>query len=128
MYKYKALKRNGKRIDEHRLLMQEHLGISLEYNQVVHHIDGNCGNNKIANLQVMSRSVHAKWHGFGGETRDVRRAIGRQKSPWRPEYTQYVFLFRSHHYSYQKIASMFNMHRKMICRIVNGRHWSVKHD
>ena len=59
---YVALKRNGKRIDEHRLIAG--CG-NAGYNVIVHHKDGNKRNNDPANLEVMTRSEHAKHHGFG---------------------------------------------------------------
>lgn len=43
--KYKAVKRNGKKYDEHRLIMEEYLGRKLRPDEVVHHKDGNKQNN-----------------------------------------------------------------------------------
>lgn len=51
---------------EHRALMQEHLGRKLKHDEVVHHINENKSDNRIQNLQVLTRSEHAKIHGFGG--------------------------------------------------------------
>ena len=62
MYKYKALKVDGKRIDEHRFIMQNHIGRKLSTNEVVHHIDGNKLNNDISNLEIVSRSNHSRLH------------------------------------------------------------------
>jgi hypothetical protein len=62
MYKYKALKRDRKRIDEHRFIMEILLGRKLSSSEVVHHIDGNGRNNDIKNLQVMSLYEHSKFH------------------------------------------------------------------
>lgn len=55
-YKYKALKINGKRIDEHRHIMQLHLGRKLLPTEIVRHHDGNTKNNVIENLYVIKKS------------------------------------------------------------------------
>ena len=62
MYPYKAMKVKGKRIDEHRLIMQQHLGRELDSDEVVHHKDGNRQNNNLDNLVVMSLSKHSSLH------------------------------------------------------------------
>jgi hypothetical protein len=61
-YSYVALKRNGKRVDEHRLVA----GCQDSGNGViVHHIDENKRNNAPSNLEIQTRSEHAKCHGLG---------------------------------------------------------------
>ena len=42
--------------------MEKHLGRRLEFNEVVHHIDGDIHNDVIDNLEVMSRADHARLH------------------------------------------------------------------
>lgn len=60
---YKKIRLNkSKTIDEHRLIMQKFIGRKLLFDEVVHHKDGNILNNKIENLELMSRSDHAKHH------------------------------------------------------------------
>lgn len=49
-------------MDEHRLIMQKHLGRKLGKNEIVHHINGNKQDNRIDNLQIMTRSEHVKLH------------------------------------------------------------------
>lgn len=49
-------------VREHRYVMSEHMGRYLTDEEEVHHIDGNKQNNDITNLQILSKSEHAKLH------------------------------------------------------------------
>lgn len=60
--KYVSRKINGKRIDEHRRIMQEYLGRELTFDEIVHHKDGDKSNNELSNLQLMTRSEHSRMH------------------------------------------------------------------
>lgn len=61
--KYKAIKIDGLKYDEHRYLMEQHLGRKLDSKEVVHHINGDPRDNRLENLQVMSLSEHGRMHG-----------------------------------------------------------------
>jgi Mor family transcriptional regulator len=64
--KYRNLWVNGKRILEHRLVMEQHLGRKLKPTEVVHHINHNGLDNRIGNLQLISsNSEHIKLHTVG---------------------------------------------------------------
>lgn len=47
---------------EHRLLMENYLGRKLSSSELVHHINFNRFDNRIENLQIVSRSEHKKLH------------------------------------------------------------------
>jgi hypothetical protein len=48
--------------DEHRLIMEQHLGRKLRSNQIVHHINGDIKDNSVENLETMTRREHARFH------------------------------------------------------------------
>lgn len=49
---------------EHRVIMENHLGRLLNEDEVVHHINGDKKDNRLDNLEVLSRKEHAKLHGI----------------------------------------------------------------
>jgi hypothetical protein len=60
--KYIRITIDGKRQLQHRYIMEQHLGRELHKNEVVHHINENKHDNRLENLQLLSRSDHAKLH------------------------------------------------------------------
>lgn len=47
---------------EHRVIMENFLERKLMPDEVVHHINGNKADNRIENLQVMTRAEHTRYH------------------------------------------------------------------
>lgn len=61
-YGYKVILINGKKIFEHRFLMEKYIGRKLKPfpDEIVHHINHNTSDNRIKNLELMSQSDHRK--------------------------------------------------------------------
>jgi len=59
---YKSTKLNGRRIDVHRKIMEQHLGRRLQRLEFVHHINGDKQDNRLENLQLMSSAEHNHHH------------------------------------------------------------------
>ena len=66
MWNYERTKDNKRQL-VHRKVMEENLGRKLESSEIVHHIDGNTLNNSLDNLELTTRSKHAKEHGLKGD-------------------------------------------------------------
>lgn len=49
-------------VKQHRRIMEEHIGRRLEPDEVVHHINGIKTDNRIENLQLMTRTEHSSLH------------------------------------------------------------------
>ena len=64
---------------QHSVIMEEHLGRKIFSKECVHHIDHNRSNNNIANLQLMTRSEHAKLHALENIKNRKRQSNGRLK-------------------------------------------------
>lgn len=60
--KYKRISIKGKRIHEHRYIMEIHIGRELNKNEHVHHINHNKNDNRIENLELLNCSDHMKKH------------------------------------------------------------------
>lgn len=59
---YIMVQHNGKRVREHRLVMEQHLKRKLKFEETIHHKDGNTVNNNITNLQLFqTRSAHQRF-------------------------------------------------------------------
>lgn len=62
--------RNGY-VLQHRLIVERSIGRILSPYEIVHHIDGNKGNNALENLTVLTRSEHMKIHNIHPHREDI---------------------------------------------------------
>ena len=86
MYRYKAIRVNGKKYDEHRYIMEQYLGRKLRRDEVVHHKNGDTRDNRIENLEVMSLSEHTKMHHAGRVQPDWVREARSKRMKGRSNY------------------------------------------
>lgn len=62
---FPSIARNGKvgcYVYRYRLVMEKALGRFLQPGEIVHHINGDPTDDRLENLQILSRSQHAKHH------------------------------------------------------------------
>lgn len=72
---YKKIKfSDGTTMDEHRYIMEQSIGHKLRKNQVVHHVNGDIHDNRLDNLEVMTRRKHAQLHLTGRTLPEEQRA------------------------------------------------------
>ena len=59
---YKLISHNGRRILEHRLIMELSLGRPLSRSEIIHHLNHDPQDNRLENLVLTTFSQHPKYH------------------------------------------------------------------
>lgn len=63
----------------HVVIAEKHIGRRIRSNEVVHHVDEDKQNNSVSNLQVMTRSEHARIHALENLKNRLRKQNGQFK-------------------------------------------------
>ncbi len=99
MKSYKTITINGKQKRLHRYIMECYLGRELTSDQLVHHINGDRHDNRLANLQLVTRGQHKKLHPEVGKQTRFKNKYNLDRD--------YIFLIADQ-FSYDELAKMFN--------------------
>ncbi|MCK9310007.1 MAG: HNH endonuclease [Candidatus Cloacimonetes bacterium] len=122
-------------MDEHRYIMEQHLGRKLDFNEVVHHINGDTYDNRIENLELKSRSEHSREHGIerkgkiSEETkqklRDAPKLKGSQIKTSKLTEIDVIEIKRllNEGMGVRAIAKLYNIHHSNISNIKTGKAW-----
>lgn len=78
---YKRHYSKEQNIDEHRFIMQEHLGRELKRNEYVHHINGDKRDNRLENLTILSPQEHNRLHKEKLPKTKICKVCGREFEP-----------------------------------------------
>lgn len=118
MNRYKAIKINGKKIDEHRYIMEQHLGRKLRSDEVVHHKNGDKRDNRIENLELMDLAEHSREHQIGNH---CPKHTLRKLSVEDVNYIRNNYKPNDSKFGARALGRLFNVDNKTILNIINKK-------
>lgn len=132
MSNYKAIKINGRKVDEHRYLIEQQLGRKLDFNEIVHHKDEDKLNNDLSNLELVSRSEHSRNHRKGKKASESTKVALSKAKKGKAHHSQrkltqedidYIkanYKPRSRKYGTRALARKYGVDHMAIVRILNN--------
>ena len=71
---YRKIMVEGKKIKEHRAIIEKRIGRKLSIHEIVHHKNGNKKDNRLSNLQIMTTEEHTSLH-HAGKRKAIKKEI-----------------------------------------------------
>lgn len=115
---------------EHVVLMELHIGRPLRKNEVVHHINGNRQDNRIENLQLLTRVEHSRMHAIESQgkglcydiSKEARRGEDHPQAKLNWEKVKYI---RSSDKSTKELCQMFGVSKSVIYSVKSNKKWRI---